>query len=74
MSIKIDPLIESVQVLHNEIETVFTQTPIATQALKNIEMLLSNAFSMIGITGKKINYDDVMAMFSRNAGKRPELR
>ncbi len=34
MSIKIDPLIESVQVLHNEIETVFTQTPIATQALK----------------------------------------
>lgn len=30
MSIKIDPLIESVQVLHNEIETVFTQTPIAT--------------------------------------------
>lgn len=26
MSIKIDPLIESVQVLHNEIETVFTQT------------------------------------------------
>ena len=74
MSIKIDPLIESVQVLHNEIETVFTQTPIATQALKNIEMLLANTFSMIGITGKKINYDDVMAMFSRNAGKRPELR
>ncbi|MER1710035.1 hypothetical protein [Proteus mirabilis] len=74
MSIKIDPLIGSVQVLHNEIETVFTQTPIATQALKNIEMLLANTFSMIGITGKKINYDDVMAMFSRNAGKRPELR
>ncbi len=74
MSIKIDPLIESVQVLHNEIETVFTQTPIATQALQNIEMLLANTFSMIGITGKKINYDDVMAMFSRNAGKRPELR
>ena len=50
MSIKIDPLIGSVQVLHNEIETVFTQTPIATQALKNIEMLLANTFSMIGIT------------------------
>ncbi|MFU9075913.1 DUF4440 domain-containing protein [Proteus sp. LHD240705] len=69
-----DLIIESIKSLHDEIETVFTQYPLPVAAITKIENLLSQEFSMVGISGKAVSYDDVIAMFRQNAGKRSSLK
>lgn len=69
-----DLIIESIKSLHDEIETVFTQYPLPVAAITKIENLLSQEFSMVGISGKAVSYDDVIAMFRQNAGKRSGLK
>ncbi|MEX9800133.1 DUF4440 domain-containing protein [Proteus terrae] len=74
MNINIDSIIESIKSLHDEIEMVFTQYPLSVDAITKIENLLSQEFSMVGISGKVVSYDDVIAMFRQNAGKRSGLK
>lgn len=74
MNLSTDLIIESIKSLHDEIETVFTQYPLSVDAITKIENLLSSEFSMVGISGKAVSYDDVIAMFRKNAGKRSDLK
>ncbi|MEQ4913103.1 DUF4440 domain-containing protein [Proteus terrae] len=74
MNFNIDSIIESIKSLHDEIEMVFTQYPLSVDAITKIENLLSQEFSMVGISGKVVSYDDVIAMFRQNAGKRSGLK
>lgn len=74
MNFNTDSIIESIKFLHDEIETVFTQYPLSVDAITKIENLLSQEFSMVGISGKAVSYDDVIAMFRQNAGKRSGLK
>lgn len=74
MKFNTDLIIESIRSLHDEIEAVFTQFPLSIDAITKIENLLSSEFSMVGINGKAVSYDDVIAMFRQNAGKRSGLK
>ncbi|MBI6528854.1 hypothetical protein JEP40_06940 [Proteus vulgaris] len=74
MNLNTDLIIESIKSLHDEIEAVFTQFPLSVDAITKIENLLSSEFSMVGINGKAVSYDDVIAMFRQNAGKRNGLK
>lgn len=74
MKINTDLIIESIKSLHDEIEAVFTQFPLSVDAITKIENLLSSEFSMVGINGKAVSYDDVIVMFRENAGKRRGLK
>ncbi len=74
MKFNTDLIIESIRFLHDEIEAVFTQFPLSIDAITKIENLLSSEFSMVGINGKAVSYDDVIAMFRQNAGKRSGLK
>ncbi|WP_109420186.1 DUF4440 domain-containing protein [Proteus terrae] len=74
MNFNTDSIIESIKSLHDEIEMVFTQYPLSVDAITKIENLLSQEFSMVGISGKVVSYDDVIAMFRQNAGKRSGLK
>lgn len=74
MKFNTDLIIGSIRFLHDEIEAVFTQFPLSIDAITKIENLLSSEFSMVGINGKAVSYDDVIAMFRQNAGKRSGLK
>ncbi|MEQ5167204.1 hypothetical protein ABN211_00525 [Proteus terrae] len=60
MNFNTDSIIESIKSLHDEIETVFTQYPLSVDAITKIENFLSQEFSMVGISGKAVSYNDVI--------------
>ncbi|WP_193017141.1 DUF4440 domain-containing protein [Proteus sp. FME41] len=74
MNLNTDLIIESIKSLHDEIETIFTQFPLSIDAITKIENLLSTDFSMVGVSGKAVTYDEVIALFRQNAGKRSGLK
>ncbi|MEQ4925216.1 hypothetical protein [Proteus hauseri] len=74
MNLDTDAIIESVKTLHNAIETIFTQSPLSIEALDSIKTHLSADFSMVGLSGKEATYDEVISLFSQNAGKRGSLK
>lgn len=74
MNVNTDPVIESIESLHNEIEAIFTQPSLAKEALDNIKKHLSKDFSMVGLNGKVVGYDEIIELFRQNAGKRGGLK
>ena len=74
MNFNNDAIIESIETLHDAIETIFTQSPLSDEALDKIKMHLSADFSMVGLSGKVVTYDDVVSLFRQNAGKRSTLK
>lgn len=73
MELNLDLIIKSIESLHTHIETIFTQSPLDENAIENIENILAKDFSMVGINGNTIKYEDAIQMFRQNAGKRPML-
>ncbi|OAT47866.1 hypothetical protein M997_1366 [Proteus hauseri ATCC 700826] len=74
MNLNNDAIIKSIKTLHDAIETIFTLSPLSTEALDSIKTHLSADFSMVGLSGKVVSYDEVISLFRQNAGKRSSLK
>lgn len=74
MNLNNDAIIKSIKTLHDAIETIFTLSPLSTEALDSIKTYLSADFSMVGLSGKIVSYNEVISLFKQNAGKRSSLK
>lgn len=73
MALQKQAAIESTYSLHVLIQTVFNQAGTA-QELAEMVSYFSPDFEMVGAAGKRIQYEQVVQLFSNNQGKMPDLK